>query len=791
MALEKYFPFRSVAGDRKYSAEDWAAYFAQFLSDGVFYNNANNLKVVANDAMKVTVNTGAGFVVGRMYVLEREKVLTIETADGVLDRIDRIVLRCDYINRLMGVDVIKGNYSAKPTAPELTRNADVYELALADVYVSAGAIEITEANITDQRLNTSLCGIVTGLVEQADTTEIFNQFQAYLEEFKETSQAEFEYWFDNVKAVLDEDATGNLISLVKKEEAARKAEIAVERARIDNITKMEEGSTTGDAELKDVRVGADGVIYDTAGAAVRTQILKMEQTLEKRLDAVAYTNLLEKIIEENSTTDVPTLFPCHKKGIWFNNAGSNFIANNLYDCYIFEVKQNDRLLVSNYITTGDMGDSMLCILDENLNVLYNEGQLNSNMVLGGIYKMPANAKYVSMNTTSGSTKPHITLVSEEIITTKDTAIPYANKIVGETINNGRHLQYKGSVGSELQVAWIEQAKYKANGIYPLEQKEEYALYIPNIIKTDLFSAYLLDTNFIIKREITGNDFNGQGILVFTAADNDCYIAVNCFTYENSVQLGKNKNSRISKSIRLGKAIHNGKHDITLKEMGVIDREINKKYIAYGDSITLGASIDYANGEKRWTEYIVERYNIPEFINMGVGYSTIAIKEPYSEIPMAHDTRLDKLIEEAPDLVTILGGANDYLLNIPIGTDEDITNKNVHSFKGAYAYIIHKILTAKPDTTIILMGMFLNTIGMYGANTSKLHQLEEYTIATKEIAKYFGLPFVDLNECGFNSYNFNDNDGVFSTDGIHPNAEGTKRIAMILCKWFDTFTGTIF
>ena len=57
---------------------------------------------------------------------------------------------------------------------------------------------------------------------------------------------------------------------------ASKQSLAVERARIDNLTKLEEGSTTGDAELIDIRVGADGVNYATAGDAIRGQFKKVE-----------------------------------------------------------------------------------------------------------------------------------------------------------------------------------------------------------------------------------------------------------------------------------------------------------------------------------------------------------------------------------------------------------------------------------------------------------------------------------------------------------------------------------
>lgn len=67
------------------------------------------------------------------------------------------------------------------------------------------------------------------------------------------------------------DVYQQLLAAYGATNASLKAEIAVERARVNNLAKLPEGSTAGDAELQDIRVDWAGQTHANAGDAVRAQ----------------------------------------------------------------------------------------------------------------------------------------------------------------------------------------------------------------------------------------------------------------------------------------------------------------------------------------------------------------------------------------------------------------------------------------------------------------------------------------------------------------------------------------
>lgn len=224
MAVRSSF-FNSVNGDRRYKSNHFAEYFASFIANGIFPNPSNTLQVYEKTNMTVTVKPGKGWINGYFAINEYDYDLTLDNADGILNRIDRIVLRLDFNARSIDLAVKKGAFASAPVAPILQRDADAHELTLADIYVTKGTTFIRQSNIADQRLDKALCGVVHGTVSQVDTTTIFNQYSAWFAEttgkteseisqWQLTVKAEFDEWFVSIQNILDGDVAANLAARI-------------------------------------------------------------------------------------------------------------------------------------------------------------------------------------------------------------------------------------------------------------------------------------------------------------------------------------------------------------------------------------------------------------------------------------------------------------------------------------------------------------------------------------------------------------------------------------------------
>lgn len=173
-------------------------------TSGVFAAD-NNAAVAAlvTPAMAVSVSDGIGWMSnsaadGVVWWNDHEKTngakleLSIDAADGALNRIDRIIVEWATTNYVAypEVKVLKGSIASTAVAPSLTNNSTKRQISLAQVSIPAGTTAITASMITDERLNSAVCGIVTETLK-VDTSAMQAQFEALLSSIQtELSQLE-------------------------------------------------------------------------------------------------------------------------------------------------------------------------------------------------------------------------------------------------------------------------------------------------------------------------------------------------------------------------------------------------------------------------------------------------------------------------------------------------------------------------------------------------------------------------------------------------------------------------
>lgn len=190
-----------------------------------------------------------------------------------------------------------------------------------------------------------------------------------------------------------------------------------------------------------------------------------------------------------------------------------------------------------------------------------------------------------------------------------------------------------------------------------------------------------------------------------------------------------------------------------------------KISTFGDSIT---------AQHQWQQYVVNELGVTEYVNLGVGGTTVSGSSPTA---MWQDARINKIPTDS-NVIIFMGGTNDWGGNIPLGS---VNSQNTNTFYGALNIIADKLATNFPKAKIIFLSTtFVKyTNSNFNDKNGIVNNLGlkniDYGMSIKRIADAKHISFVDLtslwDETNIANYVAKENNSF-----IHPNVNGGQKMA---------------
>ena len=494
-------------------------------------------------------------------------------------------------------------------------------------------------------------------------------------------------------------ADASTVSALSSRVSQNETNIAAANTRIDNIVQTPSGSTEGNTELIDIRTGADGKNYTTAGQAVRSQITDLKSDLDD-VSNIVLTN--KSIIGEIRNNEFVV-----KSGNTINVISSNgykaLIANveprKKYDVYC-TVGSNTQYAVG-YFCTDESG---------NIIAQYNIDDSSTN-------------KHVIMTVPDGSNKIYVNGYG---ITPSIDLIHGANVAFTKSESDERYARYVDlAIHKEIDVPKVVRNVPKFV-YYDGNTDETAGVYAKEIIVTEN-EKYYVRGNVSAQMAVWATfDVNGNVV-----SHDSVKRATTGFVEDNIT---------ISPGSHLLRVYGYYNTDISVKTNVVVNNDysisplVNKTWVALGDSLTDSITLD---GGKNYVDFIAYEVGC-NTINMGYGGSGF-LKNANNK----YYKRVSQIPVET-DVITVFGSFNDfeYIAN-SLGTADDAATDNPTTLGSAMNKFITDLYARCPDINIgFISPISWKWYNPYNKdeNTTKS---ESYVNLLKDVAKKWSIPFLDL------------------------------------------------
>lgn len=189
--------------------------------------------------------------------------------------------------------------------------------------------------------------------------------------------------FDEYKTQIDDDVknfknqTNQAIATQNNSISSIQSQQNTLKERMDTFTQLPSGSTTGDAELQDIRVGANGLTYNTAGDAVRGQYRELDEKMD--------SNLYELGCLTNNQFNLNN----------YISSSGKFVSDPAWRCTGFLSLENINYLIINN-TFNQTAGLTIAFYTENNEDSFLYGELLPNLTSQKIIIPKQNAKYFAI-----------------------------------------------------------------------------------------------------------------------------------------------------------------------------------------------------------------------------------------------------------------------------------------------------------------------------------------------------------------------------------------------------------
>lgn len=151
--IDNFIPYDSGSGTQV-SETLWRSMMKRATYDGVIMKVLNEFLCYGDSSgMQVKVKSGEAWIQGNWGQNNSERIIAIANNTSGNARVDRIVLRNDFVSKQIVIDVLQGTPApSNPVPPGLTTDSTKWEVSIATVAVANGAATINSGNVSDQRL---------------------------------------------------------------------------------------------------------------------------------------------------------------------------------------------------------------------------------------------------------------------------------------------------------------------------------------------------------------------------------------------------------------------------------------------------------------------------------------------------------------------------------------------------------------------------------------------------------------------------------------------------------------